>query len=222
MFWFIAMPMMILLGRLWTVTADQGIRSGQFTISDSVVYSIFSFNLFGIMVGKVFVIGIVRGLAFNRLPIAPLCGFSLRCLLVLFCGSISASFAPRIMTIFTTTISGKSGKRLDLLTMTTMFCYDLLRHSLLLIRSKCLEPIAARTAVGSLFYNTSARNNQIKKRQFGLTTRWCSGTCTSSQGLLRDSACAEMFLNDFSKKSFPYCGLQDLYGSLGREKGVLQ
>ncbi len=83
--------------------------------------------------------------------------------LAIFCRIRSVAYLARMaMAIFPAAILAKfRNKWFDLLAMTTFLCYDLLRHVFLLIRKICLEPITARTVVGSFQYIRGKGERQV-------------------------------------------------------------
>lgn len=63
--------------------------------------------------------------------------------------------ATRLMFVFRFTASMKAGYILNFLAHNAFLCYCTLRHGFFLVKKLCLEPTAAHTVAGSLYYSTS-------------------------------------------------------------------
>ncbi len=135
--------MMVLFCRIATGTFER-IWSRHFACSNSIIDSFLSFDLLRILQFIFMKPFAVRFLAFITLVIF------LRAKLV-------ADFTVRIKPIFSSSIFTKFRNWSDLFAVRTSFRYTLLSHFRLLIRRFWLEPVAARTAVGSSYYISKSR-----------------------------------------------------------------
>ena len=75
--------------------------------------------------------------------------FCFRIPFYLFQAAELANFAPAISVCF---FGIKLIQGFDCLTESATFCYYMLRHGFLLRRKSCLEPVAERTVIGSVYY----------------------------------------------------------------------
>ena len=157
--------MMIFLCLRWTITAFQGIRSRQFTISYNYMYGTSCSALFRMSKTITF----SSSFAFFILSVTFFSYFALFCFFItkitftarnlpFFCLLIFLSiFRPtyytyRPMVVFISCTFVKLRNWFELLARTASFGYDCFRHNRFLNKRFCLEPVAAHTAVGSTYY----------------------------------------------------------------------
>jgi len=172
--WCIAVPMMILVCWMFSIMAFQGIRPRQLAGSNCLSYGLLCFNLFGKFQVILLVATPMGGLALffllvafikrsvNRLALFGLSimflvvfmiNFAFRGFAVFFTILHSAYFAIAGMAVFLRAVFMKFRKRFNFLASRTFFWYGCFRHLLLLVRSKCLEPVARYAlVVGSSNY----------------------------------------------------------------------
>ena len=113
----------------------------------------FAMGIFFICLFPFFALSITfpNNFAFFTLLVSLVYIFELQSILPVFLLFPETYFTLIVKPVFPNAVLVKFRQWFDLFAMTTLFCYDLFRHLLLLVRSNCLEPVAAQTAVG-LFY----------------------------------------------------------------------
>lgn len=142
--WSITGMMIVLcLGR--AVMTLQRISWWQSFISNSITHNLSCFVIFRTKLAKVF----LGTFAFYAILIAAVSGFPLFALSIF----LLAIFAIMPMPTFSASIFVKIGNRFVFFANMAGFRYDCFRHYFLLDRKFCLEPVAAHTAVGSLYYS---------------------------------------------------------------------
>ena len=180
MFWFVAVPVMILLGGFRTIMAQQSIWAGQLAINNSLIYglngllifwmtnrkapeSIFSFFAFSISFHCTFEFfcfakSFLSNSAFIAFLIMFFCRFTFFAPAIFFCTFQMAYFALASISILMFWMFVKFRKLFDLLAFRALFCLNCLSHNRLLYRRLRLEPVAVHTtAVGSLYYYTTLK-----------------------------------------------------------------
>lgn len=149
MFGFIAKMMMILLCLFWASGALQEDSRKQFAGSLGVFDSMSCFSFFGIiytMITSSFITSIFTFLALLIFFLMQFC-------FITFSPFAFTYFALIMTSKFTIVQFCKIFSWLNFFAMTTAFRYDCLRHSFLLNRKLCLEPlIPAIGASGSFYY----------------------------------------------------------------------
>ena len=167
----VALVVMVMLGLLFTIRilpvimAEQGIGFGQSARFNSFIDGFMSCKPFRMANIILFLGFALSGFRFFTLSIffliAFLVGFPFFCLsigsaffhlAILLIRNSLASFAIVGMAVFSGSSLIKLREGLDFLASGTSFRYALLRHLLLLGRSKCLEPNTAYCAVSGSFY----------------------------------------------------------------------
>ena len=154
MFWFITVPVMVLLCLCGTVMALQGIRTGQFADSDSLICAPSCFYVFGMPNTIMFVADFPCDFAFFALCVGFLIGFALLSLSI----RISARFTTTLETTFSIFAFVKFRKWFDFFAFGTSFGYNWFSHSLFLYKRLRLEPVVGHLPIaGSLYYMPSWR-----------------------------------------------------------------
>ncbi len=143
MFRGIAQVVMILLCLLGTIRALQGISTRQFTDSNSVIYSSFSFLAFGTSNTETFNCFAMSSFSFLALMIAFIGCFAFLSFLIFYLMRYLARLTIMLKSIFLTSVFVKFRNLFILLTFRTSFRYDFSSHNQLLISWLRLEPVAA-------------------------------------------------------------------------------
>jgi len=156
MLWRISKIVMVLPCLRRTVMAEQSSGSGKSASPDSDGHNTSCLTALGITSKMPNYPFLVHRFASFTLLIAFSSNFAFFALAVLFFMFQAADFAIRSVTIFTTAMFMKLRQQFGLLASGTSFRYDGFRHLLLLIRSKCLEPIAVHTRLRSACFNITS------------------------------------------------------------------
>lgn len=153
----VTLVVMILLCWFWAVMALQRRRFGYFASQDYIIYSVSGPNLIWMSVIET----LFCCFAFLTLFVTFFCSFALFALMInslvefVFFSLLirsSANFTTTFKSIFMGYIVMKFRNWFDCLAFRTLFCLNCLRHGLFPFqKGSCLEPIAAHTAVGSLY-----------------------------------------------------------------------
>ena len=133
----VAAPVVVLLGGLWAVMAEEGIRLGQFAITDCITYSACGFNMIRIEGTKLFSCGFAlfcfliffTSLALNKSAFGCFLKIALNCFTTIFATGLKSVFCASV----------KFRNRFDLLASATSLCYDGCGHFNLLNRLLCFK-----------------------------------------------------------------------------------
>lgn len=161
----IAVPMVIFLCFFGAIMALQGIRMGQFTASDrnhnrlgcfysfGAILLVTFLNKFTIFALSISFLGDFIFSCFTILTISFIvCQFAFFCLLIFIAISQMTYFASFLVAIVVSGHFVKFIDRFGLFASSAGFGYDLVRHCFSPNqKSLCLGPVAAHTAVGSLY-----------------------------------------------------------------------
>ena len=158
---------MVLLCLFWAVCTF--IRRGflHFTSTDCIIYSILRFNKIWITRFEFFsyrfillALSVTLMCSFAiftfkiQFLIVFLINFTFFGLSVFLIHNNSARFTVALKTIISSSIFVKFRNCFELLALSTSFCFNCFRHGLFLLKKgSCLEPVAAHTAVGSLYFD---------------------------------------------------------------------
>jgi hypothetical protein len=163
---------------VWVVVNFGGIATGtlqrvwprQFATTNSKIYYFMRVKFLRVFVTVLALISliIIALVPFTAGPAVRL--FAFFSLAIILNHPSFANLTVNRISICAVSVFMKFRKLLDFFAFRTSLCYDWIRHLLLLVRSKCLGPVAAHTAVGSFYYTTPKRifnhfigfNNQIR------------------------------------------------------------
>ncbi len=175
----IAVPVVILLGRFRAIVADFSIRTGQFAISNSVIYSMLSFRLiwmasFETFFSRAFICFAFCGSTVTKTALA-MCHFATFCLAVFFYFFQVTNFALRFVSTFVTAVFVKFGKLFEVLAFRASFCLNWFSHNILslqknvLVRAGCRIHTCGRFALLYRRYKFCQRGKTVVffKRLFG-------------------------------------------------------
>lgn len=163
----VAVPMMILLRRLWAVMTQSSIRAGQFAITDCVIYGARSLKLIWMTSIETFHFCFVNYFAFGCFLIFlnsfAINNFAFFGFLVIIRGYYMAKFTFTLMSIFFCFTFVKFRNWFDCFAFWTSFRYDFISHFRLLYRRFWLEPNAQPICVSGSFYFIQTQSGcQIK------------------------------------------------------------
>lgn len=156
MFGVITQMMMIFMRSCRAIIALKQSRFNQFTSPDFMIYFTIGFYAFWITHTIDFIASFLRILAFFTCIIFAT--YFIANIFTMFSSTVFLEsfvftyFANIPVAVFTVFVFVKFRELLNLFARSTFSSYSLFKHLLLLIRSKCLGPVAAHTAVGSLYY----------------------------------------------------------------------
>lgn len=169
---FVSVPVMVLRSLFVAIMAQQSVGVGQFAYLDSIFNNFTCFYSFR-MLFSVFTNGAISGdFAFFTIFKTFSCNFTVftfvvkiannfafYCLAVFFYVFRMANLTFTSTSIFISFVFTKFRKWFELLAFKTLFCLNCLRHSLFPFqKGLCLEPVAAQTAVGLLYYTGDISN----------------------------------------------------------------
>lgn len=140
MFWFITVPMMVLLCEFRATMALQSFRSRQFVVLNGIINGIAGFNSF-------------RKFS-SMFSTFTYCNFSsFFALIVMFKIYFFAIFAFALKSIFSGTIFVKLRNFFNFLAFGTSFCFNRFRHGFFLCKKLCLEPLQDQFLCGLFYIN---------------------------------------------------------------------
>lgn len=151
----IAFVMMIYLGWMFSILTLQSIGAGNFTSSNSPIYSTYSFSPFRVSNEVAFIFFLVSSFTFwcfliflNSFETSSFAFFSF---VIFYRIQFLAGFAVALKSFSFAFVKFRSW--FELLAFRTAFRYSLLKHYFLLNRKFCLEPVAGYApAIGSSYY----------------------------------------------------------------------
>ncbi len=150
---FLCITGMMVTSRLLSTKAFQSIGLRQFAFTDSVIYGIVRFYLFGVSAAIFLLVPLLSLFVFFASDILLSGYFAFFSFIIAFYASVNTDFAPTMKAVLRCPIFVKFCNGLAVLAVITFFCYNLLRHNQFLSNWLCLGPVSRPILVSGSFYN---------------------------------------------------------------------